>query len=167
MKKGKLLKILLILSLAALQLMLLGADFFSIGLRNTAADDRLVNIDKLIGGSGMPDAAKIPQAEREKNMQEDSRTEDTASADSRPEEAAGSAQVRKSTDLRIRVVGTVIEVNGYTVPESMFKSRLSNLYNETRQVILIDDYADYQTYMMVLKSLDEAGIKPKEERASQ
>lgn len=150
MNKRKPLKILFLIMIFAMSLLLVGAGWFSIGLRNVDSDNPLVKIDVLIGGSGMPDPSKTPQTETDKDN-DDSDKEGTNPV--------------ISSEIRVRVRGKNIFINDTMTPESAFEQRFYEQYDESEQVILVDDYADYQTYVKIIEFFNENGIEIVEEKS--
>ena len=138
------------------QLFLMGAGLFAIGLRNTDSNNRLVNVDALIGGAGMPDAYKILKT------QEDREPEKSVS---RNDEETEEADIVKNTEVRVRVRGERIYIDDIYAPEDAFEERFGESYDDSKQVILTDDYADYRTYSGLLDFFDGKGISVKEEKS--
>lgn len=130
--------------------LLIGAGLWSVGLRNVDSDNPLVKINALIGGSGMPDPSKTPQTETDK-AKEDS-------------DKDGTNPVINS-DIKVKIRGKNIFINDSLTPESAFEQRFSELYDESKQVILIDDYADFQTYTKLLEFFKEKEIEITEEKS--
>lgn len=141
----------------ATQMLLIGAGWFAVGLRNVDSTNRLVKIDALIAGDGMPDSLKVPQPDQnqEVNPEELPNEEDNDPDDVQP---------KVSTEIKVRVRGNTIFINDGVTPDSSFESRFSSIYDKSKQVILIDDYADYQVYSKLTNYFDESGIKIKEEQ---
>lgn len=159
MKNPKSSKVILIILLVLVESLLIGAGWFAVGLRNVDEEDPLVKIDAIIGGVGMPDPSKIPQSEQENeddkvDPSEDKEDEDTV--DVKP---------TISTEIKVKVRGTTILINDGLTPDSAFETRFNGLYDRSKQVILIDDFADFQTYSRLIIFFDDNGIRVKEEQS--
>ena len=150
MRRGILLKILLIFTILSLQFTLIGAGSLWVELRNTNEKGRLVNLDSLIGGSGMPTASQAPKE-----------AEDNDEAEEKKKDPSTASEGKEIAEARIKVSGTTVTINGQEVPESIVDKRIRFL--NTEQVILTDDYADYQTFRKVLEYLKERDITPQME----
>ncbi len=148
MKHHKSLKTIAIMMIIVSQLFLIGARWFGISLRNVDADNPLVKIDSLIGGSSMPDSSKIPNTEQNQSEKDNSNATDPI----------------LSTEIKVRVRGKNIFINDTMIPESSFEVRFMEQYDESKQVILIDDFADYQTYTNLLSFFNDNSISIKEEK---
>ena len=148
MKHHKSLKTIAIMMIIVSQLFLIGARWLGISLRNVDADNPLVKIDSLIGGSSMPDSSKIPNTEQNQSEKDNSKATDPI----------------LSTEIKVRVRGKNIFINDTMTPESSFEVRFMEQYDESKQVILIDDFADYQTYTNLLSFFNDKSISIKEEK---
>ena len=148
MKHHKSLKTIAIIMIIVSQLFLIGARWLGISLRNVDADNPLVKIDSLIGGSSMPDSSKIPNTEQNQSEKDNSKATDPI----------------LSTEIKVRVRGKNIFINDTMTPESSFEVRFMEQYDESKQVILIDDFADYQTYTNLLSFFNDKSISIKEEK---
>ncbi len=153
MKNRKPTKIPIIIMIVLIQSLIVGAGWFSVGLRNTDSKNPLVNINALIGGSEMPDPSLTPQTEQD---QTENDVEET-------EQDEDNTEPKISTEIKVRVRGKTILINDEMTPESAFESRFQGLYDKSKQVILIDDYADFQTYSKILEYFETNSIKFKEE----
>ena len=152
-------KLLLITLIVLIQSLLIGAGWFVVGLRNVDDKDPFVKITALVGGSGMPDPSKQPQTEQE--LEED-KIDPTEELD---KDNNDNPQPKISSEIKVKVRGTSILINDGMTPESAFETRFNSFYDKSKQVILIDDYADYQTYSKLLSFFSENGIKVKEEQS--
>ncbi len=148
MKHHKSLKTIAIMMIIVSQLFLIGARWLGIPLRNVDADNPLVKIASLIGGSSMPDSSKIPNTEQNQSEKDNSNATDPI----------------LSTEIKVRVRGKNIFINDTMTPESSFEVRFMEQYDESKQVILIDDFADYQTYTNLLSFFNDNSISIKEEK---
>ena len=148
MKHHKSLKTIAIMMIIVSQLFLIGARWFGVSLRNVDAENPLVKIDSLIGGSSMPDSSKIPNTEQNQSEKDNSKATDPI----------------LSTEIKVRVRGKNIFINDTMTPESSFEVRFMEQYDESKQVILIDDFADYQTYTNLLSFFNDKSISIKEEK---
>ena len=148
MKHHKSLKTIAIMMIIVSQLFLIGARWLGISLRNVDAENPLVKIDSLIGGSSMPDSSKIPNTEQNQSEKDNSKATDPI----------------LSTEIKVRVRGKNIFINDTMTPESSFEVRFMEQYDESKQVILIDDFADYQTYTNLLSFFNDKSISIKEEK---
>ncbi len=156
MKNRKPTKIPIIIMIVLIQSLIVGAGWFSVGLRNTDSKNPLVNINALIGGSGMPDPSLTPQTEQDQ-------TENDVEETEQDEDNTEPTEPKISTEIKVRVRGKTILINDGMTPESAFESRFQGLYDKSKKVILIDDYADFQTYSKILEYFETNSIKFKEE----
>ena len=74
-------------------------------------------------------------------------------------------QTIEQVEMIITVRDTGIKINGASVlsPEAL-KSSIEAGYKDGMRIRLIDDYAEYNTYLQVLAILDELNHKPVEEQ---
>lgn len=159
MKNRKRSKISISLMILLIQFVLMGAGWFTVGLRNTDSKDRLVNIDALIGGTGMPSKIKTPKT---KTIPVET-TAEAKVTETSPKKEEDAESVK--SELEVRVKERKIFINQQLVSEAEFETQFMELYDESKKTLLIDDYADYQTYVNILKFFGEKKIEIKEELA--
>ncbi len=188
MKKKSRLRVVLAFFIIMIQPMLIGAGFFSIGLRNVdTKEERLVKIDELIGGKHMPDASKVPNPGDEdsendtystntKTNKNDNSSTDNKTTDNDPsadnissdgtssDKSSSESAINNDITLRIREKG--INHKGNAVLWEEFDEYFSKIYSG-QNVIVVDDYADYRTYMNIREYLNDKNIKFKEKTLDQ
>ena len=139
------------------QPLLMGSGLFKVKLRNTGNDDRLVNIDKLIGGNNMPDSSKTPEteeAEPKETTETNEKTETTPAVQSEPEDK----------EITVSISEKTITINGIPAGSGVFEEKFSGIYDGTKEVVLEDDYAEYHTYNDVKNYFDKNQIKYREKK---
>lgn len=154
MKDMKLSKILTIILIVIIQSFLVDAGWFSVGLRNVDSNNPLVNIEKLIGGGEMPDIPKIPQPKPKPEPKAEPKQKPTVETEPDP---------NINSKITVSVKGKTIQINNKKTVELSFENQFEELYDDSMQVVLIDDYADYQSYSKILEYFKTKGIKIKEE----
>ncbi|MCR4651309.1 MAG: hypothetical protein K5662_06100 [Lachnospiraceae bacterium] len=161
MNRNKRTKMILIIGILVAEAVLTGAGIFSVGLRNVdERGNRLVKIDSLIGGSGMPNMSDIPNVEEEPDEPID-KQDDDPNVDNRDE----TSDEPNNASVTIRVRGTKVYINESLVSGGPFESRFPTVYDGKGDVIIMDDYADYRVYRSILDYLNKQGVKPKERQS--
>ncbi len=135
------------------QYFLVDAGWFTVGLRNVDSKNPLVNIESLIGGDEMPNLPKTPQPK--------SKPEPKPNHTVEPE-----TNQNINSKITVSVKGKTIQINNVNTSEVSFEKRFEKLYDDSMQVVLIDDYADYQFYSKILEYFKTKGIKIKEESSN-
>jgi hypothetical protein len=132
--------------------MLVGFALFGIRLRGVdSGKNRLVKIEELVGGNGMPDDTKTPNTEQEET------TEPEVKDEQETENVREDKPVPNKT-ITVTVHATSIFLNGNIVVGMPFEEQFSKVYDGSQKVLLQDDFADYLTYCEVRDYLISQGI---------
>ena len=74
-------------------------------------------------------------------------------------------QTIEQVEMNITVHDTDMKLNGATVMSAdALRSSIRSAYKDGMEIRLVDDYAEYNTYLSVLRVLEDLKIKPVEEQ---
>ncbi|WP_026507159.1 hypothetical protein [Butyrivibrio sp. MC2013] len=154
--------IILLISMIACWSLLVAADWFEIKLRSVdEKDNRLVNLGSILGGAEKFDADRIPAPIDD--------TDEGSEDDSSQDVTDNNLQIKPDPhdkELTISIRAKEIRINGRVVSEGDFEPRFGAIYDGSQSVILEDDYADYQIYSMIMRSLNDKKIRIREKRSA-
>lgn len=133
--------------------------FAKVSLKSTAP---LINLGEMIkdsrpgnGGkteTGLSDPGKLSEKETEEKKETEAETSEIKA----PEETV-------TVTITVTVSDTEIFLDGKKVhsPEELSR-KISGVWKDGMNVLLVDDYAEYAAYRSVKDALDELGIHPEE-----
>lgn len=127
------------------------------------ADKPFIDLAELIGDSEMGKGGN-QETSLSGNTDQETPDEDgsgTASGMTKAEVT----QTVEQVEMVITVQDTGMKINGVSMstPDAL-KSGIKSYYKDGMRIRLIDDYAEYNTYMQALAILEELGYKPVEEQ---
>lgn len=74
-------------------------------------------------------------------------------------------QTIEQVEMNITVQDTDMKLNGVSVKSAdALRSKIRSEYKDGMDIKLVDDYAEYKTYLSVLRVLEDLKIKPVEEQ---
>lgn len=150
--------IIIIISLFIIGSTLTGAKLLDVELKG--ADEPLVDLSTIIqcGGSFVP-AFDESDTSEEKDEEDDSHDETDESQEQKETNVPiDISNIEKR--LTVRISNTKVYVNDASYSRSTYQKALLPRFNTVDVIELIDDYAEYHTYLDVYNYLIENGITP-------
>ena len=151
---GKRKKILILILLLCLPLTM-GAKLLDVELMGTDKNHPLVDLGALIklGGDYVDGRAKESAKDPAKDSKETSEFN-----------KSGTDKITPSKDknaISVKVTNKTISINGMSVSEAKFEQAFKNIYKAGNPVELVDDYAEYYTFIELINIFNSLGVQYK------
>lgn len=148
-------KIIITILIVALPL-LIGLKLTEVELRGLDKSTRLVYLDEVLKRGGQYMA--ITDEGDGESEESDISTEETETTPTQTVNAPSAIKDESDNDsLEIKISGHLIYVQGkyYTSNVQTFKNRFNDIYDESKKIVLVEDYAEYLVFVEIMDYLNE------------
>ncbi len=134
--------------------LLLGLKILDIQLKNTDREHPLVNLDAIIKMGGDYVSGNTTESGRDPSKE----AKETSEAPGNGSETDPSKGEEKEK-ITVRVMNKRIMINTAVIEPDNFEKAFKNVHKQGNEVILLDDYAEYHTFLTVVNFFNTLGVQ--------